>query len=105
MKTIRTEPSVLVGIREAVELNTSPEPAKGIQPLAVYPYRMVVVGENGGKDVRNSSRWVKRKPLPKIQGLAAPNTMAVSEATFGYPGYFECQNFRSPEPLRGVATS
>src|SRR5262249_22656410 len=39
----------------------------------------------------------------RIEGLAAPNTMAVSEATYRLvQGYFECQNLGA-QTLRGVS--
>src|SRR5262245_32669363 len=98
-----------LGILEAVEaLNTSLEPAKGIT-LAVrlgIHTGLVVVGEMGGEG-RYDSLALGQVPnvCSRIQGLAAPNTIAISEATYRLiQGYFACQDLGA-KVLRGVTES
>src|SRR5438128_4236997 len=95
-----------LGILEAVEaLNTSLEPAKGIK-LAVrlgIHTGLVVVGEMGGAG-RQEQLALGEVPniASRIEGLAAPNTIAVSEATYRLiQGYFACQDLGA-QTLRGV---
>jgi class 3 adenylate cyclase/predicted ATPase len=98
-----------LGILEAVEaLNTSLEPAKGIA-LAVrlgIHTGLVVIGEMGGAG-RQEQLALGEVPniASRIEGLAAPNTIAVSEATHRLvQGYFECQDLGA-QALRGVTES
>jgi class 3 adenylate cyclase len=96
-----------LGILEAVEaLNTSLEPAKGIKltvRLGIHT-GLVVVGAMGGGG-RQEQLALGEVPniASRIEGLAAPNTIALSEATYQLiRGYFECQDLRA-QMLRGVA--
>src|SRR5215475_2596830 len=96
-----------LGIIEAVEaLNTSLEPAKGIT-LAVrlgIHTGLVVVGEMGGGG-RQEQLALSETPnlAARLQGLAASNTLVVSNATYRLvQGYFERQDLGA-QPLRGVA--
>jgi class 3 adenylate cyclase/predicted ATPase len=96
-----------LGILEAVEaLNTSLEPAKGIT-LAVrlgIHTGLVVVGDMGGAG-RQEQLALGETPniAARIQGLAASNTVVISEATYRLvQGYFQCQDLGA-QTLRGVA--
>jgi class 3 adenylate cyclase/energy-coupling factor transporter ATP-binding protein EcfA2 len=96
-----------LGILEAVEaLNTRLEPAKGIT-LAVrlgIHTGLVVVGEMGGEG-RYESLALGEVPnvCSRIEGLAAPNTIAMSEATYRIvEGYFTSESLGEPT-LRGVS--
>src|SRR5262249_4908341 len=96
-----------LGILEAVEaLNTNLEPAKRVT-LAVRLWGdtgLVVVGEMGGAG-RQEQLALGETPniAARIQGLAASNTVAISEATLRLvQGYFECQALGA-QALRGVA--
>src|SRR5215510_6125947 len=65
---------------------------------------LVVVGEMGGQG-RQEQLALGEVPnvCARIQGLAAPNTIAMSEATYRLvQGYFECQDLGA-QTLRGVA--
>ena len=90
------------------DLNTRLQQEKGIQ-LAVrmgIHTGLVVVGEMGGAG-RQEQLALGEVPniASRIQGLAAPNTMAMSEATYRLvQGYFECQDLGA-QPLRGVSLS
>src|SRR6266704_757093 len=95
-----------LGIMEAVEaLNTSLKPAKGIT-LAVrlgIHTGLVVVGEMGGAG-RQEQLALGEVPniASRIEGLATPNTIAVSEATYRLiEGYFTCESL-GEHALRGV---
>src|SRR5215813_7533882 len=86
-----------LGILEAVEaLNTRLESAKGIT-LAVrlgLHTGLVVVGEMGGAG-RQEQLALGETPniAARLQGLAAPNSLAVSEATYRLvEGYFTCES-------------
>jgi len=96
-----------LGIIEAVgALNTRLEQDKGIG-LAVRlgtHTGLVVVGEMGSQG-RQEQLALGEVPNigSRIEGLAAPNTIAVSEATYRLiQGYFECQDLGA-QTLRGVA--
>src|SRR5712691_8994730 len=96
-----------LGILEAVEaLNTSLKPAKGIT-LAVrlgIHTGLVVVGAMGGAG-RQEQLALGETPniAARIEGLAAPKTIAVSSATYRLiQGYFACQDLGA-QTLRGVA--
>ena len=65
---------------------------------------LVVVGEMGGAG-RQEQLALGEMPniAARIQGLAAPNTVAISEATYRLvQGYFDCQDLGA-QTLRGVA--
>jgi class 3 adenylate cyclase len=96
-----------LGILDAMgDLNQGLQPAKGIQ-LAIrvgIHTGLVVVGEMGGAG-RQEQLALGEVPniASRIEGLAAPNTIAVSEATYRLiQGYFECQDLGA-QTLRGVA--
>ncbi len=95
-----------LGIIEAVEaLNTSLEPAKGIKLAVRFGIHtgLVVVGDMGGGG-RQEQLALGEVPniASRIQGLAQPNTLAVSEATSRLvEGYFTCEAL-GEHTLRGV---
>ena len=98
-----------LGILEAVEaLNTRLEPAKGIT-LAVrlgIHTGLVVVGEMGGAG-RQEQLALGEVPnlAARLQGLAAPNTIVIGEATYSLVhGYFQCRDLGA-QALRGVTES
>ena len=88
------------------DLNTGLQQAKGIQ-LAIrvgVHTGLVVVGEMGGAG-RQEQLALGEVPnvASRIQGLAEPNTIAISAATYRLvQGYFECQALGA-QTLRGVA--
>jgi class 3 adenylate cyclase/predicted ATPase len=96
-----------LGILDAIEdLQQELKRDKGI-PLAVrvgIHTGLVVIGEMGGQG-RQEQLALGEVPnvCSRIQGLAAPNTIAISEATYRLvQGYFECQDFGA-QTLRGVS--
>ena len=98
-----------LGIVEAIgKLNTHLEAAKGIT-LAVrlgIHTGLVVVGEMGGEG-RQEQLALGEVPnvASRIQGIAEPDTIAISDATFHLvEGYFTCQNLGS-HMFKGVADS
>ena len=98
-----------LGILAAVgELNQGLQQTKGIQlalRLGVHT-GLVVVGEMGGAG-RQEQLALGEVPniASRIEGLAVPNTVAVSEATYRLiQGYFECQDLGA-QALRGVPES
>src|SRR5262249_5631227 len=67
---------------------------------------LVVVGDMGGGDYRDPRAIVGETPniAARLQGLAEPNTVAISEATGRLVhGLFEC-HARGPQALKGVST-
>jgi TOMM system kinase/cyclase fusion protein len=98
-----------LGIFAAMEdLNTHLQREKGIQlgiRLGIHT-GLVVVGEMGGAG-RQEQLALGEVPnvCSRIEGLAAPNTIAMSEATYRLiQGYFECQDL-GVQVLRGVTES
>src|SRR5215470_16297766 len=98
-----------LGILAAMEdLNTRLQQEKGI-PLAVrvgIHTGLVVVGEMGGEG-RYESLALGEVPnvCSRIEGLTAPNTIAISEATYRLvQGYFACQDLGA-QTLRGITES
>src|SRR6266446_7074830 len=96
-----------LGILDAIgDLNTRLKQDKGIQ-LAVrlgIHTGLVVVGQMGGSG-RQEQLALGEVPhiASRIEGLATPNTIAVSEATYRLiQGYFEYQDLGA-QTLRGVA--
>ena len=87
-------------------LNTRLQQVKGIQlgvRLGIHT-GLVVVGDMGGGG-RQEQLALGEVPnvCSRIQGLAAPNTIALSEATARLvQGYFECQDLGA-QTLRGVS--
>src|SRR5262245_42111129 len=102
-RAVRTGLSILDAMGD---LNQSLQQAKDIQ-LAIrigVNTGLVVVGEMGGAG-RQEQLALGETPniAARIQGLATPNTIAVSEATYRLiQGYFECQDLGA-QTLRGVA--
>jgi predicted ATPase/class 3 adenylate cyclase len=88
------------------DLNKDLPQAKGVQ-LAVHVgihTGLVVVGQMGGGG-RQEQLALGEVPniASRIEGLAAPNTIAVSEATYRLvQGYFDCEAL-GVQTLRGVA--
>jgi class 3 adenylate cyclase len=87
-------------------LNQELQHAKGIQlTIRVGVHTgLVVVGEMGGAG-RQEQLALGEVPniASRIEGLAAPNTVAISEATYRLvQGYFGCQDLGA-QTLRGVA--
>jgi TOMM system kinase/cyclase fusion protein len=88
------------------DLNTRLQREKGIQ-LAIrigIHTGLVVVGEMGGVG-RQEQLALGETPniAARIQGLAQPNTVAISEATYRLiQGYFDCEALGA-QALRGVA--
>src|SRR5215510_12691266 len=95
-----------LGILAAMgDLNTRLNREKGIQlglRMGIHT-GLVVIGEMGGGG-RQEQLALGETPniAARIQGLAAPNTIAVSEASYRLiQGYFECQDL-GEHTLRGV---
>jgi class 3 adenylate cyclase/tetratricopeptide (TPR) repeat protein len=66
---------------------------------------LVVAGEMGGGDTREPLAIVGETPniAARLQELAAPNSVALSDATYRLiQGYFECQAL-GPQSLKGVS--
>jgi predicted ATPase len=90
------------------ELNKGLQQAKGIQ-LAIHMgihTGLVVVGEMGGVG-RQEQLALGEVPniASRIEGLAAPNTLVISDATSRLvQGYFDCQDLGA-QALRGVTES
>ena len=88
------------------DLNKALQQTKGLQ-LAVrlgIHTGLVVIGEMGGAQ-RQEQLALGEVPnvASRLQGLAAPNTLAVSEATYRLvEGYFICESF-GEHTLRGVS--
>jgi len=101
-RAVRTGLGILAAMRD---LNTRLEPAKGIT-LAIrvgIHTGLVVVGAMGGAG-RQEQLALGEVPnvCSRIQGLAEPNTVAMSATTYHLvQGYFECQNL-GVQTLRGV---
>jgi class 3 adenylate cyclase len=98
-----------LGILEAMEdLKTRLKRAQGIQlalRLGIHT-GLVVVGAMGGAG-RQEQLALGETPniAARIQGLAQPNTIAISAATYHLvQGYFQCQDLGA-QTLRGVAES
>jgi class 3 adenylate cyclase len=87
------------------DLNSHLQPAKGLQlcvRLGIHT-GLVVVGEMGGAG-RQEHLALGETPniAARIQGLAQPNTIAISAATYRLvQGYFACQDLGA-QSLRGV---
>jgi class 3 adenylate cyclase len=67
---------------------------------------LVVAGEMGGGDTREPLAIVGETPniAARLQGIAAPNAVVISEATHRLvQGLFEC-HARGPQALKGVST-
>src|SRR5262249_2088242 len=102
-RAVRTGLGILAAMGD---LNTRLQQDKGIQlALRVVVHTgLAVVGEMGGAQ-RQEQLALGEVPniASRIQGLATPNTVAVSEATYRLvQGYFACQDLGA-QTLRGVA--
>ena len=98
-----------LGIVEALgQLNTRPTRERGVH-LAVrlgIHTGLVVVGDVGG-DTRQEQLALGETPnlAARLQGIAAPNTVVLSAATYQLlGGLFACQSLGTP-PLKGLAQS
>src|SRR5262249_7329754 len=96
-----------LGILDAMgDLNQRLQQTKGIQlaiRLGIHT-GLVVIGEMGGAG-RQEQLALGEVPniASRIEGLAASNTIAISEATYRLvQGYFDCQDLGA-QTLRGVA--
>src|SRR5262245_8085606 len=104
-RAVRTGLGILAAMGD---LNTRLQQEKGIQ-LAIrvgVHTGLVVVGAMGGGG-RQEQLALGETPnvAARIQALAAPNTIAVSEATYRLvQGYFDCEALGG-QTLRGVAES
>jgi len=102
-RAVRTGLGILAAMGD---LNTHLQQAQGIQlalRLGIHT-GLVVIGEMGGAG-RQEQLALGDVPnvCSRIEGLAAPNTMAVSEVTYRLiQGYFACQDLGA-QTLRGVA--
>jgi predicted ATPase len=102
-RAVRTGLGILAAMGD---LNTRLQQDKGLElalRLGVHT-GLVVVGEMGSQG-RQEPLALGQVPnvCSRIQGLAEPNTIAVSEATYRLiRGYFECQDLGA-QTLRGVA--
>src|SRR5215510_4770093 len=101
-RAVRTGVGILATMGD---LNTRLQQEKGIQlalRLGIHT-GLVVVGDMGSSG-RQEQLALGEVPnvCSRIEGLAAPNTIAVSEATYRLiEGYFECQDLGA-QTLRGV---
>jgi hypothetical protein len=104
-RAVRTGLSILTAMRD---LNACLQQEKSIQlalRLGIHT-GLVVIGEMGGAG-RQEQLALGDVPnvCSRIEGLAAPNTMAISEATYRLvQGYFQCQDLGA-QALRGVTES
>src|SRR5712691_9119886 len=104
-RAVRTGLGILDAMRD---LNVHLKRDKGIQlalRMGIHT-GLVVVGAMGGQG-RQEQLALGEVPniASRIEGLAAPNTLAVSEATYRLvQGYFECQDLGA-QALRGVTES
>jgi class 3 adenylate cyclase/predicted ATPase len=104
-RAVRTGLGILAAMGD---LNQSLQPEKGIQlalRMGIHT-GLVVVGEMGSQG-RQEPLALGQVPnvCSRIQGLAAPNTLVVSSATYRLvQGYFECQDLGA-QALRGVTES
>jgi class 3 adenylate cyclase/predicted ATPase len=94
------------------ELNTQlQKTVKGLQDFLLQVRigihtGLVVVGDMGGGGYRDPRAIVGETPniAARVQGIAEPNTVVISEATARLvQGLFECQD-RGPQALKGVST-
>jgi len=96
-----------LGILDAMgDLNQRLQQAQGIQlgvRLGIHTGLAVVGAMGGGSRQEQLALGEVPNIASRIEGLAAPNTIAVSEATYRLTqGYFECQDLGA-QTLRGVA--
>jgi class 3 adenylate cyclase/predicted ATPase len=102
-RAVRTGLGILAAMRD---LKQGLQQAKGIQlalRMGIHT-GLVVVGEMGGAG-RQEQLALGEVPnvCSRIEGLAAPNTIVISEVTYRLiQGYFGCQNLGA-QTLRGVA--
>jgi class 3 adenylate cyclase/predicted ATPase len=100
-----------LGIRERIQaLNTTLRvtvPVLSASPLQVrigIHTGLVVVGEMGGKDYRESMALGDTPNISaRLQGIAEPDTVVISAATYRLAqGQFECEDM-GPQMLKGAA--
>jgi class 3 adenylate cyclase len=95
-----------LGVLEVMgKLNQGPQQAKGIHlalRLGIHT-GLVVVGEMGGAERREHLALGETPNIAaRIQGLAQPNTVAISDATYRLvQGYFACQDLADSTGLSG----
>src|SRR5262245_11041670 len=104
-RAVRTGLGILAAMGD---LNKKLEQDKGITlaiRLGIHT-GLVVVGAMGGAGRQEQLALVEVPNVcSRIQGLAAPNTIAMSEATYRLvQGYFQCQDLGA-QALRGVTES
>jgi class 3 adenylate cyclase/predicted ATPase/energy-coupling factor transporter ATP-binding protein EcfA2 len=104
-RAVRTGLGILAAIGD---LNKGLHQAQGIQlsvRLGIHT-GLVVVGEMGGQGrYENLALSAVPNVCSRIEALAAPNTIAVSDATYRLvQGYFQCQDLGA-QALRGVTES
>src|SRR5262249_13838592 len=102
-RAVRTGLGILAAMGD---LNTRPQQDKGVQlALRIGIHTgLVVVGEMGGAG-RQEQLALGETPniAARIQGLAAPNSLVVSSATYRLiQGFFDCEALGA-QTLRGVA--
>src|SRR5262249_45620507 len=96
-----------LGILDALgQLNTHLEQERGVNLAARLGIHtgLVVVGNVGG-GTRHEQLALGETPnlAARLQGIAAPNTLVISVATFQlFGGFFACQPLGTP-PLKGQA--
>jgi len=102
-RAVRTGLGILATMED---LNTRLQRDKGITlaiRLGIHTGLVVVGAMGGGSRQEQLALGETPNVAARIQGLAAPNTMAISEATYRLvQGYFECQDVGA-QTLRGVA--
>jgi class 3 adenylate cyclase/predicted ATPase len=102
-RAVRTGLGILAAIED---LHQDLRQAKGIQlAIRIGVHTGLVVGGEMGGEGRYESLALGQVPnvCSRIEALAAPNTIAMSEATYRLiQGYFECQDL-GVQTLRGVA--
>jgi class 3 adenylate cyclase/predicted ATPase len=102
-RAVRTGLGLLAAIED---LNARQTQEKGISlALRIGLHTGLVVVGQMGSGGRHEQLALGETPniAARIQGLAAPNTVAISEATYRLvQGYFECHNLGA-QTLRGVA--
>src|SRR5262249_3897677 len=104
-RAVRTGLGILAALGD---LNQGLPQAKGIQlgiRIGIHTGLVVVGAMGGGGRQEQLALGETPNVAARIQGLAQPNTLVVSHATYRLiQGYFECQDM-GPQALRGVTES